>query len=95
MSDILLQILDYINEYYHVLIVFLCLAMFIASLFKSNKKSDFIRIFKLVNKAEELFPERGSGPVKLAWVISQAKDLDTDFVINTVDEVLSSPEKKI
>ena len=95
MSDFVLKILDFINEYYHVMIVFIMVIMLVIACFKPNKKNDFMRVFKLVNKAEELFPEPGSGATKLAYVISQLKDLDTEYVINAVDEILSSPEKKI
>ena len=89
------QILDFIDQYYHVfIIVILFLAFFISLFRKGSSKSDFIRVFEMVNKAEKLFPQPGSGAVKLSYVISQLKDLDPYYVIKTVDEVLSSPEKK-
>ena len=88
------NILKYINEYYHVFILIILIGAFILSLFRKNTKSDFVRVFDMVNKAENLFPEPGSGAVKLAYVISQLKDIEPDKVIKLVDEVLSSPEKK-
>lgn len=88
------NILKYINEYYHVFILIILIGAFILSLFRKTTKSDFVRVFDMVNKAEELFPEPGSGAVKLAYVISQLKDIDPNTVIKLVDEVLSSPEKK-
>ena len=90
------NLLDFINEYYHVFILILLIGTFLVSFLKNNTKkdTDFIRVFDMVNKAESLFPEPGSGAAKLAYVISQLKDIDTDKVIKLVDEVLSSPEKK-
>jgi len=87
-------IVDFINQYYHVLIFILIFISFLVVLFKPSKKADFLRVFKAVNKAEELFPERNSGAVKLAWVINQLKDIDANKVIDMVDEVLASPEAK-
>ena len=88
-------ILEFVNEYYHVFILLILFGAFIVSLFKNkSKKSDFIRIFDMVNKAEELFPQPGSGSVKLAYVIKQLTDIDPDKVIETVEKILASPEKK-
>lgn len=94
MKEIFNLVLDFINDYYHVFIVLLLLITMIVSLFKSKPKSDFVRVFDMVNKAEQLFPEPGSGAVKLAYVIKQLSDIDSNKVIKLVDEVLSSPEKK-
>lgn len=89
------NILNFINQYYHVFILILLLGAFLLSFCKkSSQKSDFVRVFDMVNKAEQLFPESGSGAVKLAYVIKQLSDIDPDKVIKLVDEVLSSPEKK-
>lgn len=89
------QILGFINEYYHVFILGLLLICFVTSLIrKGHTKSDFVRVFELVNQAEEMFPEPGSGAAKLAYVIGQLKDLDPYKVVKLVDEILSSPEKK-
>ena len=88
-------ILDFIEKYYHVFILILLLVAFIVSLFRNKKTgSDFVRVFDMVNKAEQLFPESGSGAVKLAYVIKHLSDLDPNYVCQLVDEVLSSPEKK-
>lgn len=92
--DIFKQILDFINAYYHVFIIILCVGLFVLTLVKPNKKSDIARVIEYVNKAEELFPEPGSGAIKLAYVIKQLSDIDPTQVIKLVDEVLSSPEKK-
>ena len=96
MSDLISSIFDFVNEYYHVFILVLLLCTIFISLFKNNghKTGDFERVFDLVNKAEQLFPEAGSGAVKLAYVIKNLPDLDPNNVIKLVDEVLSSPEKK-
>lgn len=94
MKDIFYLVLNFINQYYRVFIVLLLLITMIVSLFKSKPKSDFVRVFDMVNKAEQLFPEPGTGAVKLAYVIKQLSDLDPNKVIKLVDEVLSSPEKK-
>lgn len=94
MKEIFNLVLDFINEYYHVFIVVLLLITFVVSLFRRNSKSDFVRVFDMVNKAEQLFPEPGSGAIKLAYVIKQLSDIDPNKVIKLVDEVLSSPEKK-
>lgn len=92
--DIFKQVLDFINSYYHVFIIILCVGLFVLTLVKPNKKSDIARVIEYVNKAEELFPEPGSGAIKLAYVIKQLSDIDPTQVIKLVDEVLSSPEKK-
>lgn len=96
MSDLVNNIFDFVNEYYHVFILLLLILTLFVSLFKNNgkKSGDFERVFDLVNKAEQLFPESGSGAVKLAYVIKNLPDLDPNNVIKLVDEVLSSPEKK-
>ena len=89
------QILDFLNQYYRVIMLVLFLIGVVILFFKKgHTKSDFMRVFELVNKAEELFPEPGSGAAKLAYVIGQLKDLDPYNVVKMVDEVLSSPEKK-
>ena len=94
MKDIFHLVLNFINDYYHVFIVVLLLFTMIVSLFRKNNKSDFVRVFDMVNKAEQLFPKPGSGAIKLAYVIKQLSDIDPNKVIKLVDEVLSSPEKK-
>ena len=94
MNEFILKVFDFITEYYHVFIVFIALVLFIRSLFTKSQKNDFVRVFKAVCEAEEKFPDHGTGAVKLAYVIKQLSDLPTEYVINTVDDVLSSPEKK-
>lgn len=94
MKEIVLKIVELLNNYYHLIILFMVFILFIISLFKPSKKSDFIRVFKLVNKAEKLFPERNSGAVKLAYVIKNLPDIDTNKVIELVDEILQSPQAK-
>lgn len=94
MSELLKNILDFVNEYYHVFILIIVIGLFVLSVIKPSKKSDFDRVFYYVNKAEELFPESGNGAVKLAYVIKQCADLDPNHVAELVDKVLSSPEKK-
>lgn len=92
--DILKNILDFVNAYYHVFILIIVFGLFVMTLVKPNKKSDFVRVFEYVNKAEELFPEPGSGAIKLAWVIKQMSDVDPAKVVELVNKVLDSPEKK-
>ena len=94
MKDIIQLVLNFINDYYHVFIVLLLLITMLVSFFRKSNKSDFVRVFDMVNKAEQLFPEPGSGAVKLSYVISKLSDIDPERVIKLVDEVLSSPEKK-
>lgn len=88
------SILDFINQYYHVFILILCVGLFVLNLVKPSKKSELVRVLDLVNKAEELFPQPGSGAIKLAYVIKNLSDIDPERVVELVDKVLSSPEKK-
>lgn len=92
-------ILDFSKEYYQpILLFFFIIGLIITkSNNKQGKKKDnaFIRIFNAVNEAEKKYPERGSGALKLAYVFSKCFDLDADYVNKTVEEILSSPQKKI
>lgn len=97
MSDLINSIFDFVNQYYHVFILVLLILALFVSIFKNNGKKSgvFERVFEYVNKAEELFPESGSGAIKLAWVIKQMSDVDPAKVVELVNKVLDSPEKKI
>lgn len=92
--EILKNILDVINEYYHVFIIIICVGLFVLNVVKPSKKADLVRVLDLVNKAEELFPDSGSGASKLAYVISKCSDLDPSRVVDLVNQILDSPERK-
>lgn len=91
-------VLNFCKEYYQpILLFFFILGLIItSSKNKQGKKKDnaFIRIFKAVCEAEKKYPEHGSGALKLAYVFSKCFDLDADYVNETVEEILSSPQKK-
>lgn len=96
MLEIIFKVLDFVKEYYQVILIIIFLLSCLVALFTKRKKTDinFVRIFKLVQEAESKFPESGSGSLKLAYVISHLADLDPDYVCEKVEEILSSPQKK-
>lgn len=95
MTEIIFKILDFINLYYKVIIIFiLALSMIISICTKKGTTKDFLQVFNAVLEAEKTFPEPGSGAVKLAYVINSCKNLKEKYVVSTVEEILSSPEKK-
>lgn len=96
MKEILFNVLDFIEKYYKVIFLIIFLLTCLVSLFTKGKKKDidFVRVFKLVQEAETKFPEHGSGAVKLAYCISHLTDLNPDYVCETVEKILSSPQKK-
>ena len=95
MIDLIYKIFDFINNYYKVIIIVMFFFFSIISLCtKKGTSKDFLQVFNAVLEAEKTFPESGSGAVKLAYVINKCKGLKESYVVSTVEEILSSPEKK-
>lgn len=95
MKEIISNILDFINLYYKPIIVIIFTLFGIIGLCtKKGTQKDFLQVFNAVMEAEKTFPESGSGAVKLAYVINKCKNLKENYVLSTVEEILSSPEKK-
>ena len=95
MLEIISKILDFINIYYKAIIIIILVVSVVISLCtKKGTTKDFLQVFNAVLEAEKTFPEAGSGAVKLAFVINKCKNLKENYVVNTVEEILSSPEKK-
>ena len=93
--DLIYKILDFINIYYKPLILgFFVIFGLISLCTKKGTQKDFIQVFNAVMEAEKMFPESGKGAVKLAYVINSCKNLKERYVVSTVEEILSSPEKK-
>lgn len=94
-QEIVSNILDFINLYYKPLIIIIFIIFGIIGLCtKKGTQKDFLQVFNAVMEAEHSFPEAGSGAVKLAYVINKCSNLKEKYVISTVEEILSSPEKK-
>lgn len=95
MIDLIYKILDFINNYYKVIIIVMFFIFSVIALCtKKGTQKDFLQVFNAVMEAEKTFPESGSGAVKLAYVINACSNLKEKYVVSTVEEILSSPEKK-
>lgn len=93
------NILNFLNDYWLVILAvfyLITLVINVISAFKYKTSINLVQfkeIFDLVNEAESKFPESGTGAQKLAYVISKAS-IKTKDVINLVEMILNSPEKK-
>lgn len=92
-------ILNFLNQYWLLILgafylITLIVNVICAFRYKTSLNLvQFKEIFDLVKEAESKFPDHGTGAQKLAYVISKASIKSKD-VINLVELVLSSPEKK-
>nr|QXN72852.1 MAG: hypothetical protein [Microvirus sp.] len=95
MKEIISNILEFINLYYKPIIIVIFIVFGIIGLCtKKGTQKDFLQVFNAVMEAENTFPQAGSGSIKLAYVINKCSNLKKNYVVNTVEEILSSPEKK-